>query len=80
MQLTHMGKQKHDRLRRVSALSLLMMLLAPLCLGFGFSTSASEASLPSCCRTHGEHKCFTQMADPLKTSAGSGQSSISHIS
>jgi hypothetical protein len=47
-------------LRRLCAFFLLLLAVAPCLLTFAAS-SAAEASLPTCCRAHGRHKCFLRM-------------------
>ena len=45
---------------RCNAMLLLVCLFLPFAQLTAASTQAPEASLPTCCRSHGKHKCFTR--------------------
>lgn len=45
------------RLRRIFAISLLLLFSLPLILPF-FAASAAEVNLPACCRKGGKHHCM----------------------
>lgn len=65
-------------LRRLSAVSLLVLLLAPFWLGWIAPETLAEANLPACCRVHGKHHCAMQMDDA--GDAGSSHRAFSQIS
>jgi hypothetical protein len=43
--------------RRILAITLLIAFASPLAAPLLAATAGPEASLPSCCRTHGAHAC-----------------------
>jgi hypothetical protein len=47
--------------RRLLAISLLLLFTAPFVLPL-FGSSAAEAALPACCRRNGKHHCMMYMA------------------
>lgn len=49
--------------RRLNAVGLLVLLLAPFWLGLIAPETSTEAYLPACCRVHGKHQCAMRMGD-----------------
>ncbi|MGC2163529.1 MAG: hypothetical protein WA634_16590 [Silvibacterium sp.] len=48
-------------MRRLLAISLLMLFTAPFVMPL-FGTSTAESTVPACCRRNGKHHCMMNMA------------------
>ncbi len=66
-----------DGLRRLCALFLLLLSVSPCLLALGVFNALAETSLPLCCRTHGEHKCFMRLAGQEDKASTSSEAVLS---
>jgi hypothetical protein len=67
-------------MRRLCALFLLLLFVAPWLLTFAAPVAITEASLPACCRAHGKHKCFMRSLGQGRTTSTSSQPTVSQVS
>jgi hypothetical protein len=65
-------------MRRLYALSLLLLSVGPWLLALSSADATAEASLAVCCRARGKHKCF--MRHTTEGDTASGESAVSQIS
>ena len=73
-------QMSREGMRRLCALFLLLLSVGPSLLAFSSYDAITEASLPTCCRTHGKHKCFMRFTRENDTSSTSGQHALSQVS
>src|SRR4051812_16052886 len=68
-----------EGIRRFCALFLLLLSVGPWLLALSPFTAEAEALLPTCCRTHGTHKCFLRLARERTTPSTSDKPGISRV-
>lgn len=59
---------------RISAILVVLSLLAPFAVLFLLSPASQDALLPACCRRHGKHQCMMRMMEAGQDAAGSPSS------
>src|SRR3954467_1016534 len=69
-----------EGVRRLCALLLLLLSVAPCLLALSPFNAEAEALLPTCCRTHGTHKCFLRLAGERTTPSTPDKPAISRVS
>jgi hypothetical protein len=74
------AQMRREGMRRLRALFLLLLSVAPGLLALSSPPSISEASLPACCRTHGKHKCFMRFQMEQGAALKSGSATVSQVS
>jgi hypothetical protein len=74
------AQMRREGMRRLCALFLLLLSVAPGLLALSSPPSISEASLPACCRTHGKHKCFMRFQAEQGAALESGAAAVSQVS
>src|SRR5260370_11803454 len=66
--------------RRLCALFLLLLSVAPWLLALSSSNATAEALLPACCRARGKHKCFMRLTREGGKASTSSEPAFSQVS
>jgi hypothetical protein len=69
-----------EGMRRLCALFLLLLSVGPWLLALSPFTPTAEALLPTCCRTHGKHKCLMRLAGERSTPSTPDGPAVSRVS